>query len=477
MQLTFHGAAGRVTGSCHRLDIGGRQVLFDCGMLQGSRGDEQRNADPFPFEPAEIDAVILSHAHIDHSGRLPLLVKRGFEGPIFAHPATIDLCEILLRDAAFINEMRANAENRRRGKDSCDKDAVRPVYSQRDVERCMQQFRALPYGQWSELIPGVECRLHDAGHILGASIVEAWLSHGGIKRRMVFSGDLGHIGAPLLRDPTILRQADVVLCESTYGDRNHRSWDETWREVGEILSNSAANEGNILIPSFAVGRTQELLYLFEQHYEDWGLDRWQIYLDSPLAIKATDIYAHHWKLYETEAARDVRENGFRKLPNLHFCETAEQSMALNDRGSGAIIIAGSGMCNGGRIRHHLRHHAWRKGTQIMIVGYQAEGTPGRALVDGADELKLGGEMVKIAARVHTIGGLSAHADQKELLTWLKNFRDKPPVVLVHGEARGLEGLRDVLHEDGWPQVDVAAEGARLSLDALPNFLIENEKGH
>ncbi|MDX1444094.1 MAG: MBL fold metallo-hydrolase [Gammaproteobacteria bacterium] len=475
MRITFHGAAGRVTGSCHLLDIGERKVLFDCGMLQGSRGDEHRNADPFPFEPADIDAVILSHAHIDHSGRLPLLVKRGFDGPIHATPATIDLCEILLRDAAFINEMRAKAENRRRGNGHHDENLVKPVYSQLDVERCMKQFRALPYDRWGEVIPGVECRFHDAGHILGAAIVEAWLSHGGIKRRLVFSGDLGHAGGPLLRDPTVLEHADVVLCEATYGDRNHRPWKETWQEVGEILCSSAASAGNILIPSFAVGRTQDLLYLFEQHYDDWGLERWQVFLDSPLAIRATEIYERHWKLYEEQASQDIRNSGF-SLPNLKFSETAEQSMALNDRGSGAIIIAGSGMCNGGRIRHHLKHHAWRSGTQVMIVGYQAEGTPGRALVDGTDELRIGGEPVKIAAQVHTVGGLSAHADQKELRAWLGNFRGKPPVVLVHGESRGLEGLRGALHEDGWPQVDVAAQGACLNLAALPNLMIENEKG-
>jgi metallo-beta-lactamase family protein len=471
MHIVFHGAAGRVTGSCHLLEIGERKVLLDCGMLQGSQNDERHNAEAFPFDPAAIDAVILSHAHIDHSGRLPLLVKRGFEGPIFAHPATIDLCEILLRDSAFINEMRANAANRR---EPDRKEPVKPTYSQRDVERCMEQFRAIDYGHWQAVTEGVAVRFHDAGHILGACIVEAQLQEGGVKRRLVFSGDLGHSGGPLMPKPVKLEHADIVLCEATYGDRNHRSWDETWQEMGEIFRAAEAGQGNILIPSFAVGRTQELLYIFEKHYKDWGLDRWQIFLDSPLAIRATEIHARHWRLYGETVSREVRDNGF-DLPNLHFYERAEQSMSLNNRGSGAIIIAGSGMCNGGRIRHHLKFHAWRPGTQILIVGFQAEGTPGRALVDGASELRIGGEPVRIAGQVHTVGGLSAHADQQELLEWLSHFRDKPPVMLVHGEARGLNGLHDALNEKGWSQVGIASQGAALDLAALPHLSVEAAK--
>lgn len=469
MRITFLGAARQVTGSCHLLEIGDKKVLIDCGLMQGSGEDEAANAKPFAFDPAEIDAVILSHAHIDHSGRLPLLTKRGFRGPIFAHRATVDLADILLRDSAYIQEKDAELESlkrRRRG------DApVEPLYTVGDAENCLGQFRGIAYEEVIQVTEGVKLRFQDAGHILGSCIAEVWLQENGVKRKVVYSGDLGHPDMPLLRDPAVIEHADLVLCEATYGDRCHRSWDATLKELGEIFKSAEQAHGNILIPSFAVGRTQDLLHFFAENYKEWGLDRWQIFVDSPLAIRATEIYARHWKLYEEEAGTQVRQTRFR-LPNLHYSETPEQSRALNERTSGAIIIAGSGMCTGGRIRHHLKHHLWKPGTQLIIVGFQARGTLGRAIVDGASEIRLWGEAIKVAAQVHTVGGLSAHADQKELLRWLGNFREKPPVALVHGENGALEGLADALRSEGWSQVAIAEGSSAVDLAALPNFLFD-----
>lgn len=466
MRLVFHGAARRVTGSCHLLEIGNSRVLVDCGLVQGSPEEELANARPFPFDAASIDAVILTHAHVDHSGRLPLLHRRGFRGVVYTHKATVDLANIMLRDAAFINEKDAEKESLRRNRRGEAK--VEPLYTVQDAEACLQNFEPLDYGQVIEVAAGVKLRLQDAGHILGSAIAEVWLQENGVKRKLVFNGDLGHSGMPLLRSPAVIDHADLVICESTYGDRCHRSRDETIKELGEIFRAAEEGKGNILIPSFAIGRTQEFLHFFGEYYKEWGIDRWQIFLDSPLAIKATEIYARNWALYEKEDGERVKQTKFR-LPNLHFTETPEQSQALNNRSSGAIIIAGSGMCTGGRIRHHFKHHLWKPNNHLMMVGFQAKGTPGRAIVDGASELTIWGDVIKVAAQVHTIGGLSAHADQKELVSWLTHFRDKPPVALVHGENGALESLARVLAAEGWNQVDIPALGTAIDLAALPHL--------
>ncbi|MDX1454379.1 MAG: MBL fold metallo-hydrolase [Gammaproteobacteria bacterium] len=467
MKLTFHGAASRVTGSCHLLEVGGKRVLLDCGLIQGG-GEEDLNARAFPFDPASIDAVLLSHAHIDHSGRLPLLVKRGFAGVVHATPATADLCRILLKDSAFLNQKDAELESRKRARRGLP--PVHALYDQDDVEACMALFETHDYGEKVEVAAGVTASFHDAGHILGSAIVSCELADNGVNRKLVFSGDLGHAPALLLRQPDVLDQADIVLCESTYGDRCHRDWQSTWQELGDIIRSAHSARGNILIPSFAVGRTQDLLYVLGKHYADWQLDRWQIFLDSPLAIEATELYARHWELYQQEAGSDVRQTRFR-LPNLHFCETPAQSMALNERHSGAIIIAGSGMCTGGRIRHHFKHNLWRPEAKVVIVGFQAEGTPGRALVNGAEYLTLWGEPVRVAAQVHTVGGLSAHADQQGLKAWLEHFRERPPLVLVHGEPQAADALATVMRESAWSQVAVASEGAVVDLKALPTLAV------
>lgn len=449
-EVRFLGAAGEVTGSCALVAHGGRQVLVDCGLVQGSHQDERRNAAEFDFEPAALDAVVLSHAHIDHSGRLPLLVKRGFRGTIHTHRATRDLCRILLRDSAHLMARDAELESRRHQRRG--EPTVEPLYGTEDVARCLRAVRGHDYRKAVRVAPGVEATLHDAGHLLGSAIVELKLGGGAATRTLVFSGDLGHRGTTLLPDPARLAHADAVVMESTYGDRDHRPWQESVAELGAVLRAAADGRGNVLIPAFSVGRTQELLYLMGRYWDEWGMARWHVFVDSPLAIEATEIYGQHWALHDPAIAKTIHDTMFR-LPNLHFTQTPKQSVAINQVQSGAIIIAGSGMCTGGRIRHHLKHHLWRRGSHVVIVGYQAGGTLGRQLVDGAAEVTLWGERIRVAAEVHTINGLSAHADRRELLDWYGGFAGQPEVALNHGEARGRDPLA----------AELRARGARVRL--------------
>jgi len=460
MHLTFHGAAGEVTGSCHLLEAAGSRVLLDCGLIQGNPKDEARNFEPFPFDPKSIDAVVLSHAHIDHSGRLPLLIKSGFRGKIFTHAASVDLCQVMLRDSGYLQEKDAEWENRKRERKGLK--LVQPLYTMQDAEHAMDAFVALEYAKPLQLAPNIELCLHDAGHILGSSIVDISVTEKGRRKRLVFSGDLGQTGVPILRDPAIIRNADLLLLESTYGDRCHKDQAATYREIAEVLREADERNGKILIPAFAVGRTQELLYLFARHHQEWGMQNWQIFLDSPLAIRATEIYEKHHRIYDKEAAALYNNEGFREvLPQLRYVRTPEESIALNQIHSGAIIIAGSGMCTGGRIRHHLKHNAWRKNTHIMIVGFQARGTTGRALVDGARYIRLWGETIKVAAQVHTIGGMSAHADQRDLVQWLSHFTPLPATYLVHGEEKALAGLQAAIQAQLQHEVRIAQAGMRV----------------
>jgi len=462
MYIEFCGATREVTGSCHLVHVGGRRILLDCGLIQGRRADEDRNREPFRFTPSEIDAVVLSHAHIDHSGRLPLLARQGFDGPVYTHGATRDLCRIMLRDSAYIMEKDTEWENRRRERGGLP--PREPLYTQDDAEAVIRQFRDVAYGQPTEICPGVRVTLHDAGHILGSAIVFLDLEEGDVRRRVVFSGDLGHRDAPILRDPERPEQADLVILESTYGDRRHRGWDETRNEIIDIVASAHGREGNILIPAFAVGRSQLILYWLARYYAEAKLERWRIFLDSPLAIRATAIYGRYPELYDEEAARFwSRENYESALPNLVFSRTADDSRKLNSTRSGAIIIAGSGMCTGGRIRHHLVHNLWREECHVVIVGFQAAGTTGRLLVDGARRVKLLGQTVRVAAHIHTVGGLSAHADQQGLTDWYEAFRGRPPVALVHGEPKAMDVLAGVLESRSGAAVTRVQAGQKIHL--------------
>ncbi|HEY0634043.1 MAG TPA: MBL fold metallo-hydrolase [Gammaproteobacteria bacterium] len=467
MTLQFHGAAREVTGSCYLLQVGRLRLLIDCGLIQGTPADEARNRDPFPFDASQLDAVILSHAHLDHSGRLPLLLNAGFKGPIYSHRATRDLCRIMLRDAAYINEKEVEWTNKKRARKGLD--SLQPLYTRRDADRTLRQFRSLEYGKQHALFPGMQMCLRDAGHILGSSIIELWIDHAGQQRKLVFSGDLGHEGAPILRNPEIIHEADLVVMESTYGDRNHRSWDDTWKELGEVLQEAHQSNGNVLFPSFAVGRTQDLLYLFRRHYTEWQMERWAIFLDSPLAIEATEIYLQHTDLYDADTKElDRRHGNPFMLPNLHISKTAPQSMAINRIRSGALIIAGSGMCDGGRIKHHLKHNVWRDNCHLIFVGFQARGTLGRRIVDGATHINLWGETVRVAAQVHTIGGLSAHADQGGLLRWYDHFKNRPRIALIHGEPLAIETLQQELQ--GRYAIEAVVPEPATQID-LANFRI------
>ncbi len=452
MRIRFHGAAGQVTGSMHLVECAGKRLLLDCGLQQGSRELEAANADDFPFDPASLDAMVVSHAHIDHIGRIPLLVARGFRGPVFAQEATAELMSIMLFDSASLAEADAERGNRKRRRGEPE---VRPLYTREDVEVAMGQVRSLRYGTRTAILTGVDVAFRDAGHILGSSIVELWADD----RKLVFSGDLGPKGTPILRDPEPVRDADFLLMESTYGDRDHRDRAETIVELGGILERAWNDGGNVLIPAFAVGRSQELLYWFARHWDAWKLSRWLLFLDSPMANRVLKVYDRHHELFDAEA-RDVwrgTPNPFR-LPNLRATTTAEESMAINRIERGAIVIAGSGMANGGRIVHHLRHNLGRRNTHVVFVGYQANGTLGRRLVDGAKWVRIFGHDVQANAQVHTVGGLSAHADQHGLLEWYGGFQPSPPLALVHGEDRARESLAGEIEKRFGVEAELARPG-------------------
>ncbi|MDH5564884.1 MAG: MBL fold metallo-hydrolase [Nitrospirota bacterium] len=439
MQIEFLGATQEVTGSCYVLHVGKYRVLVECGLIQGSQENERHNLDPFLFDPKDIDAVVLTHAHLDHSGRLPLLIKRGYKGQVYTHRATVDLCAIMLEDAGYLNEKEVQWENKKRERKGLK--LIEPLYTRMEAREAHKHFRSLEYGKTKEILPGVNLTLRDAGHILGSAIAELELQEGHDSRKIVFSGDLGHHGSPILRDPEAVTHADLVIMESTYGDRQHRDWDKTWQEMGEIIASARSGKGNILIPAFTVGRTQELLYMFKRYFDEWGIGDWEVFLDSPMGIEATEVYGKYAKIYDIEAKNIFEQGGDPfGLPNLHLSQDSHDSMKINRRESGAIIIAGSGMCTGGRIKHHLKHNIWREHAHVMIVGFQARGTLGRALVDGAKHIRLWGETIQVKAQVHTIGGLSAHADQQGLMDWYHHFQKRPRVVLVHGEPKAMDAL-------------------------------------
>ena len=466
MDLQFYGAAGEVTGSCHILTVRGRTLLLDCGMIQGGDRPHERNREPFPFTPTGIDAVVLSHAHIDHCGRLPLLHKRGYRGPVFATAACRDLARVLLADGALMSQRDAERASRKRG-DRNGRNAssrrVEPLYDMEDATATLHRFRAVRYEAPTEILPGVTLTFRDAGHILGSASVWLELQEDAVMRRVVFSGDIGQYDSPILRDPAAGGRADVVLMESTYGNRRHRERSATLQELGEIVRRARNEGGNVLIPAFAVGRSQEMLYELGTHFDEWDLGAWQIFLDSPMAIDASQIYWRHAELFDAEA-RDLRERtgALPPLPNLTLCRTPEESMAINRLRGGAIVIAGSGMCTGGRIVHHLKLNLPRPECHVVFTGFQAVGTPGRALVDRRESVRIHGVPVPVLAQVHTLGGFSAHGDQDDLLRWHASLEGRPQTWLVHGEPEGANGLRDALRERG-ADAGVARPGQRLDL--------------
>jgi len=456
-QLIFLGAAQEVTGSCHLLETGGKRYLLDCGMQQGEGSEEQS----FAFDPASIDAVILSHAHLDHSGRLPRLVRGGFRGRIHCTEGSARLLPILLRDALSLYLRDLDYENLRR--ERAGQELLRPEYDDLDLERTLDLCEPAGYGEAQSLGAGVELLFHDAGHILGSAIVELHLGAGEGAKTLVFSGDLGNPDTSLMPEPTRLHHADVVLMEGTYGDRNHRSFDDTIAEFEQVLAEAAADGGNMLIPAFAIGRTQELLFQLGLMYHQGKLKGWHVYLDSPMGGAVTEVYEQmrqDWHAKDRALMGSYRSRTLSEfLPCLTITASVEESIALNGVKAGAIIIAGSGMCTGGRIRHHFKHRLWQKNTHVVFVGFQAQGTLGRILVNGVKKVKLFGQEIMVRAKIHTLGGFSAHAGQQQLLEWAAAFSNSPRFYLVHGEPEALRVLAKALWSQHQIEAVVATRGA------------------
>ena len=461
--LSFLGAIRQVTGSCYLIEThGGARVLLDCGMHQGRREEEQGNRAAFAFDPKTLDAVVVSHAHIDHSGLLPKLVAAGYRGPIHATTATAQLLELMLLDSASIQEKDAEWENRWRAR--LNKPPIKPLYTRVDSERMLQQRQPHAYGETFEAAPGISVTLFDAGHILGSAIVQVDVVDYGRPRRLVFSGDLGNHTSPLMHSPTPLHEADVVLMESTYGDRDHRDHEATVEELAEVLQQAHRDGGNVLMPSFAVGRTQDLIYYLGQLYQQGRVPQQAVFLDSPMAISANAIYGRFREQLELGGHADDRSLRLEKwLPILKTTPTPEESMTINRFKSGAIIIAGSGMCTGGRILHHFKHNLWREECHVIIPGFQARGTLGRAIVDGAKTVKLLHQRIAVNARIHTLGGFSAHAGQTQLIEWIGNFQPKPELYLVHGELEKMLILQRTLADRLGLQANIPEPGDRIAL--------------
>ncbi|MBN1828193.1 MAG: MBL fold metallo-hydrolase [Deltaproteobacteria bacterium] len=449
IRVTCFGAAGSVTGSNYYIETAqGNKVIVDCGLFQGGKEMERRNWEDWGFSPRDVTKLFLTHAHIDHSGRIPKLVRDGFQGEILTSHATADLCEIMLRDAAHVQEMDAEwqtKKNRRKGKRE-----VGPLYTMADAEASLAYLTPLEEDKIIAVEPGMKVRLRTAGHILGASIIELWFSNGDEEVKAVFSGDIGRRNQLIVEDPQEIARTDYLFVESTYGNRLHRSFEDSREELLEAIAYAIGNNEKVIIPAFALERTQEILYLLGQFHRSGQLREVPVYLDSPLAIKATEIFRKH-KDYYDEGARAIVAEGFDPfdMPTLKFTLSTEESIAINRKEGPAIIIAANGMCTAGRIKHHLKHNLWRPGASIVIVGFQAEGTTGRRIVDGADTVRIFGEDVAVKAKVFTIGGFSAHADQKGLLEWVGNFvgeARRPHVFVVHGEDTASSALRKKIQE-------------------------------
>lgn len=440
MKIKFCGASSGVTGSCHLISTDNHKVLLDCGQFQGGKEMDRMNEDEFPFDPAQIECVILSHAHIDHCGRLPLLVKRGFKGQIYCTDATADLLDVMLKDSAYIHEKDAEWQTKKNLRTG--KPPVEPLYTIQDSEAALRLVKPILYDQLVELNPDMKIVFNDAGHILGSAITELWATEAGTTSKIVFSGDLGVPNRPILRDPVKIKKADYVIMETTYGNRLHPQNATSIDELIKITLKTIKRGGSVIIPSFAVGRTQELIYQFNMFYEHHPeytaiLGKVNVYIDSPMATTATEVFKKNAQVFDDQT-RSYIMGGDHPLdfPNLKFTRNTADSQMLNEDKSPKIIISASGMCEAGRIRHHLKHNLWDSRNSIVFVGYQAEGTLGRLLVEGAKEVRLFGEPIMVGAEIYNLEGFSGHADQKGLLDWLGGFQKEPRhIFLVHGETQ------------------------------------------
>lgn len=444
MKISFHGAAGGVTGSCHLVECAGKRILVDCGMYQGGHELVEENSRPFGFDPADIDYLLLTHAHLDHCGRIPLLVRDGFRGEIITTPASVELARLVMLDAAGLQEEEARYQLRKAQRHGGNQDVdIEPLYTTLDALNSLDYFgRRAAYNKPLKLAGGIRATFIDAGHILGSASIVLDLDEDGNRHRILFSGDLGFRGRAILRDPARPPAVDTVVMETTYGDRLHKQLQPSVEELYEAINKTIRRGGNIIIPTFALERAQEILYYLREGVENGRIEHFaNVFLDSPMAISATQIFRRHPECYNAETRKlfDSGTDPF-NLPGLHFTRETAESMSINQIDSGAVIMAGSGMCTGGRIRHHLKHNLWRRQNSIVFVGYAAQGTLARSIIDGAETVRIFGEEIPVKAEIYTIGGFSAHADQSGLLDWLRHTGRPDTTFLVHGEESALHAF-------------------------------------
>ena len=465
MNITFLGAAKTVTGSCYLIETKDTKFLVDCGMFQGSKNEAILNAEPFSFNPGDIDFMLLTHAHIDHSGRIPKLYMDGFKGTIYATKPTVQLCGIMLPDSGHIQETENEWTNRKRQR--AGKSAVKPIYTVKEATECLRLFKGISYDEIVNISKDIKVKFNDAGHILGSAIIEIWVKENGKETKVVFSGDLGNKDMPILKDPTIINDTDYLVIESTYGDRLHtlKKGPERIEKFINIITETVAKGGNVVIPSFAVGRTQEIIYELNKYMDVYSdkvnkiLDL-PVYVDSPLATSATEIFRENLDCFDDEA-KEYIANGDNPLdfPTLKFTKSPDESRKLNERDDSIIIISASGMCDAGRIKHHLKHNLWRSDSTILFVGYQAEGTLGRRIIDGATKVKIFGEEISVHARIEVIDGFSGHADKAGLLSWIGKISKKPKkVFIVHGEQETMPLFAQTITQEYGIQCIVPSRG-------------------
>ena len=458
MKITFLGATRTVTGSNFLVEGAGKRFLVDCGMWQGKAEQEMENSQEFEFNPSEIDFMLLTHAHIDHSGRIPKLYKEGFRNKVYAHKATCDLCTLMLPDSGHIQETEIEWKNKKRKRKG--EEPIEPIYTAEDAVRCLEIFEPVQYDQIIEITPEIHVRFNDAGHMLGSSIIEVWVKEGEKVTKTVFTGDIGNNDIPLLSPPTMIEDTDFLVMESTYGSRLHMRNDEKAQIFLDVVSETLDNGGTVVIPSFAVGRTQEILYEINKLKDEYGDDeefrrkyktimKAPVYVDSPLAISATEVFRENTDLFDEETKEEImRGDNPLEFPGLKFTKTADESKALNEDQTPSIIISASGMCEVGRIKHHLKHNLWNPKSTILFVGYQAPGTLGYSIVNGAKTVKIFGEEIAVNARIEYIEGYSGHADQELLMNCIYSYIKKPKhIFLVHGEPESQDILADKIEEE------------------------------
>ena len=481
MKITFLGATKTVTGSNFLVEAAGKKFLVDCGMYQGSAEEEYENEAPFDFKVDEIDFMLLTHAHIDHSGRIPKLYNEGYRKPIYAHKATCDLCSLMLPDSGHIQEMEVEWKNKKRQRKG--EPTKPPMYTAEDAARCLEVFEPIKYDEIIEVAEGINVRFNDAGHMLGSSIIEVWVEEDGKTEKIVFSGDIGNNDIPLLGEPTMIGEADYLIMESTYGNRLHVRNEDKAKIFLKIVSETLNNGGNVIIPSFAVGRTQEILYELnkikenktdEEFIKEYKtLMKAPVYVDSPLAISATEVFKENMDLFDDETKKEI-EQGDNPLefPGLHFTTTADESKALNESDTPSIIISASGMCDVGRIKHHLKHNLWDPKNTILFVGYQAPGTLGYSIVNGAKKVKIFGEEIAIKARIEYIEGYSGHADQEWLMNFVYSFNNQKPkhIFIVHGEEESEITLAEKIENEAKIPVTIPEFGQTFDLKEIPELI-------